>query len=280
MALIQHRWIELRILRSASFLKIDKMKALILAAGYGRRLYPITKEYPKPLLMVDSRPIIDYIINKLERLQEIDSIWVITNNKFFSQFIKWEEQINCKKPINLINDQTSTYETRLGALGDINFAIKTKNLKDDLLIIGGDNLFDENLDSFISSIEKNNPYTIVGVYDIKDKTKAIHYGVVSIDEHRRIIDFQEKPAKPKSSLIAMCLYYFPKKKLSLLSEYLTSKDKDQDAAGNFINWLYKKEEVLAFIFKGHWYDIGQHDSYKEAEGIFKKINEDTTYGIK
>lgn len=246
------------------------MKALILAAGYGRRLYPITRDYPKPLLLIRERPIIDYIVDKLDKIKEIDDILVVTNDKFIQRFKQWKRQKKNTKRIKLINDLTRTYETRLGALGDIDLTIKKTRLKDDLLVIGGDNLFDEELGSFISCIGKNGTSVVVGVYDIKDREKANHYGVVDIDRDKRIIGFEEKPAKPKTSLVAMCLYYFPEGKLSLLDEYLSSKDKDHDASGSFINWLYKKEKVFAFEFKGRWFDIGQHYFYEQAGKVFDK----------
>lgn len=239
-----------------------------MAAGYGRRLYPITKDYPKPLLSVGGHPIIDYIVDKLNKTKKINRIIVVTNDKFISYFRHWKRKTSCKKQIKLINDLTRSYEDRLGALGDIDFVIRKERLKEDLIIIGGDNLFDEGLEGFFSYVGKNRLYTIVGVYHIKDKSKANRYGVVSINKKKRIIDFEEKPSKPKSSLIAMCLYYFPKDKLSLLREYLNTKCGDHDAAGSFINWLYRKEKTLAYIFRGRWYDIGQYDLYKEAAKFF------------
>ncbi len=246
------------------------MKALILAAGYARRLYPITKEYPKPLLLVGGCHLIDYIVEKLEKIKKIDEILLVTNKKFFSQFMQWKKKIKCSKAVKLINDSTETYRTRLGAIGDINFVIKKKDLKDDLLVIGGDNLFDADLGEFISYASKNGPYASVGLYDIKEKAKASHYGVAHINRERQIVGFEEKPLKPKSSLVAMCLYYFPKERLSLISEYLNCEDKKHDATGFYINWLHKKTKVFAFVFNGRWYDIGQPDFYKKAKKAFEE----------
>ena len=245
------------------------MKALILAAGYGTRLYPITKYYPKPLLSISGKPVIEYILDKLNNLDMIDEILLVTNNKFIGKFRDWNKHISSLKPIILINDRTRTYPTRLGALGDINFVIKKLGLKDNLMVIGGDNLFDEDLNGFTSFIKKHRANSVVGVYDVKSKSRAKQYGVVSIDRKKRIIDFEEKPLKPKSSLAAMCLYYFPKHKLFLFKEYLKAKGKDHDAAGSFIGWLHKKDRVLAFVFRGHWYDIGGHEFYEKAQQVFR-----------
>lgn len=244
------------------------MHALILAGGYGRRLYPITKAFPKPLLLVNKRPIIDYIVEKLEKIDQVDKILVVTNNKFISLFRRWGEQVKSRKPIEIINDRTKTLETRLGALGDINFVIKKKHLKDDLLIIGGDNLFDQDLNRMIAYRKKHRTSAIVGVFDIRKKSKANQYGVVAVNKADQIIHFEEKPKSPKSSLVAMCLYYFPKEKISLFKEYMHVKGKDHDAAGSFISWLHKKSKVFAFVFRGRWYDIGGHDFYREAQKVF------------
>lgn len=244
------------------------MEALILAAGYAKRLYPLTKDYPKPLLKIGKQPIIDYIIHKLEKVKSLKKIWLITNNKFISYFRDWLKKRNFKKSIELINDLTSSYKKRRGALGDIDFAINSKRIRDDLIIIGGDNLFDEDLDGFISYVNKKRKYFVVGLYKLKEKNKAIHYGVAKIDRTKKIIDFEEKPLRPKSNLICMCLYYFPKDKFFLLKEYLKKEKKNIDATGYFINWLHKKENVYSYIFKGRWYDIGDHNVYKEAEKKF------------
>ncbi|MCM8792319.1 MAG: nucleotidyltransferase family protein [Candidatus Omnitrophica bacterium] len=240
------------------------MQALILAAGYGRRLYPLTKEYPKPLLKIKDKPIIDYIIPKLIRVENIKKIWIITNNKFFSYFLKWKEERRFNKPICLINDLSSDYSNRKGALKDIDFAIKQKKIKDDLIVIGGDNLFDEGLDGFISYIKKKKDHFVIGLYRLKDKAKAHCYGVAKVNRQKRIIDFKEKPSCPISNLVAMCLYYFPKEKFIFLDEYLKKESHLSDATGNFIAWLYKREKVYAYTFGGLWYDIGEHEFLREA----------------
>jgi len=247
------------------------MQALILAAGYGKRLYPLTKEYPKPLLKVNGQPIIDYIIFKLIKIKEIERIWVITNAKFFAQFLKWKKEKKFDKPINLINDLTKIYSQRRGALADIDFAIKKKNIKDDLIIVGGDNLFEENLAGFISYIKEKKENFIIGLHRLKDKSQAKHYGVARINRENQLISFEEKPPKPKSRLVGICLYYFPKDKIFLLEEYLKNS-KLKDAPGNFINWLYSREKIYGYVLKGFWYDVGQPRTLKEAEKTLKRRN--------
>ncbi len=244
------------------------MKALILAAGYATRLYPLTKDYPKPLLSVRDKPIITYIVDKLRTLEEVNEIIIITNSKFISQFRIWRKELKIKKPLKLIDDLTSGLDDRRGAIGDMFFAINKENIKEDLLVIGGDNLFDGNLKKFLSFTKAKPGSPVIGAYNIRMRLKAKKYGVVKLDKTNRIIDFQEKPKSPKSTLAAMCLYYFPKEKLKLIEEYDCSKAKKCDAAGFYIDWLRKKVPVYGFIFDGRWYDIGSHKYYNEAKETF------------
>ncbi|MCX5702257.1 MAG: nucleotidyltransferase family protein [Candidatus Omnitrophica bacterium] len=244
------------------------MKALILAAGYARRLYPLTKEFPKPLLLVRHRPIIDYIIDKLESVDQINEIIVVTNSKFISRFKVWASKHPTKKRISLVDDLTKTHSDRRGAIGDMNFAVNKKRIKDDLLVIGGDNLFDGDLNVFLDFAKARRNKPVIGAYNIRKLHAAREYGVIKLDKENRVIDFEEKPNWPKTALIAMCLYYFPKEKLKLIREYLDVKTAHNDATGFYIDWLTKRERVFAFIFHGRWFDIGHHKFYEEAKHKF------------
>jgi len=244
------------------------MKALILAAGYATRLYPLTKEYPKPLLHVENKPIIEYIIDKIEKIKDIDEIIIVTNSKFISKFRQWKKGLRLSKAITLVDDLTKSNADRRGAIGDLEFTLSAKNIQDDLLVIGGDNLFDGELKGFINSanIHKNKP--VLGVYDIGDPAKAVGYGVVKLNKEKKVLDFQEKPKSPKSALVAMCLYYFPKETLKRVRVYLKAKKDKHDAIGFYMNWLSKKTAVYGFIFSGKWYDIGDHKFYNDAKTSF------------
>jgi glucose-1-phosphate thymidylyltransferase len=239
------------------------MKALVLAAGYATRLYPLTIEYPKPLLKVGDRPIVNYILEKLQRLDALDEIFLVTNTKFIGRFRQWAKEIKYAKPITLIDDLTRDYKHRRGAIGDMLFAIRKKRIKEDLLVIGGDNIFDGTLDRFVRFAGNHRPYPLIGVFNIRSKKKARHYGVVKLDKKKRLIAFQEKPEKPLSALVAMCLYFFPKRSMALINEYARTVDK-HDATGFYIDWLSKKETVYGYVFHGRWYDIGLPKIYKEA----------------
>jgi len=243
------------------------MKALILAAGYATRLYPLTRDFPKPLLKVGKKAIIDYIAEKIDKLDAVDEIIVITNDKFFPQFEKWAQALSSPKKIKVLNDLTKSVDDRRGAIGDISFAIDKEAIADDILVIAGDNLFDLDLGGFIRFAQNKKAFSI-GIYDINDRDAAKKYGVVKVDKENKIIDFQEKPEAPESSLVATCLYYFPQEKLGLIREYLKAKGNQKDATGFYIDWLSKRDSVYGFLFTGHWYDIGHHDFYNQAKKLF------------
>ncbi len=246
------------------------MNVLILAAGYGTRLYPLVRDTPKALLPVNSKSLIDYVLEKVQHLPQLSSVLVVTNNKFCKIFDHWAQgHRNFPVKIEIINDGTNTPADRLGSMGDINYVIKNHQIADDLLIIGGDNLFDEPLEDFLQFARKNPPFVTIGLYDIKEKSKAKIFGVVELDPTHRLISFEEKPSQPKSSLIAMCLYFYPRASLGLVARYLLDTQRT-DTAGDYIKWLYQKEPVYGFKFQGKWYDIGSVESYKEASENFRK----------
>lgn len=245
------------------------MKALILAAGYATRLYPLTREYPKALLHVNHKPIINHIVEKLARVEAINEIIVVTNSKFALRFRHWKRKLRLPKPVSIVDDLTKDNESRRGAIGDIEFAVTDRGITGDLLVIGGDNLFDSGLDEFLSFARSRRASPVVGAYNVSDKAHACRYGVISLDNLGRVADFKEKPKRPSSTLVAMCLYYFPKERLGLIKEYLGRRAGRHDATGSYIDWLRKKIPVYGFVFGGRWYDIGDHKFYNEAKQSFE-----------
>lgn len=245
------------------------MKALLLAAGYATRLYPLTLNKPKPLLPIAGRPVLEFILDIIEPLKSIDEIFVVTNDKFYKDFEGWRSGHRGSKKITVVNDGTGSNKDRLGATGDIRFVIKEKNVKSDLLVLAGDNIFRTDLSGFIDFSLSKRPSISIGLYDVKDLTLAKKYGIVSLGSDKRIIEFREKPEKPASTLAAKCLYFFPEEKLDVMEAYLTL-DRAKDAPGYFLEWLCKKEPVFGYIFEDEkWFDIGDKRSYEEAGREFK-----------
>ena len=244
------------------------MQILILAAGYGTRLYPLTKDTPKPLLPIHGKPLIDYLLEKIQNLDDLNRVIVVTNKKFYPHLQNWAKQHgNWKVPICIVNDGTDSNETRLGSMGDIVFVLKKEAVAEDLLVLGGDNLFDQGLDEFVQTAKKKNPRVTIGLFDLKDKQAARPFGVVSLDADQKVVSFEEKPQNPGSSLIGMCLYFFPQDSLGLVHEYVHNSRR-ADTSGDYIKWLLKREDVYAVTFQGKWYDIGSLEAYEEAAEKF------------
>ncbi len=243
------------------------MKAILLAAGYATRLYPLTLNFPKALLPINCVPVINIIIRKLELIPEINEVIVVTNNRFYKDFKNWQKDYPFKKKLTILNDKTGSDEDKLGAIADLKFAIDKLNLKEDILVIGADNLFDAKLGNFIKYC-KSSRKICVGVFDFKKKSQVSDYGVVKLDRNKKIVDFREKPKEPKSALVAMCLYYFSKEKMKIIDTYLRSSQK-KDAVGHYISWLVKKNLAYGYIFSGRWFDIGDKQQYFKANKTFQ-----------
>jgi len=240
------------------------MKLLVLAAGYATRLEPLTLKTSKSLLPIGGRKILDRILDRVSCLKDISYIYLVSNAKFFNNFNEWLEASEYKNRMSILNDGTVSNETRLGAIRDIDFAIRQCDIDDDLLVIAGDNLFEFSMDEFMKFAKDHNEGLSVAIRDIGDINSARNFGVVKIDNNCRVVDFEEKPTQPKSTLISTGIYYFPKKMLSFLKEYVKMQDK-LDAPGYYIGWMSRNSKVYGFTFQEGWYDIGNMDSYKKAD---------------
>jgi glucose-1-phosphate thymidylyltransferase len=238
------------------------MKAVVLAGGFATRLYPVTEFTPKPLLPVVGKPIINYIIEKLELIDEVDEIYVSTNQRFEKHFQNWLSRFDPKNKIKLVVEATSDEREKMGAVGSLKYLIEKENIRTDLMVVAGDNLFDFDLNDFFDYYkEKKAP--VVAFYDLKSTEDARRFGVASVDINQKVIDFEEKPENPKSTLASTCCYIFPENSLELLKKYINDKN-NPDHPGSFIKWLSEKDSVFGFTFDGRWFDIGHMDAYKQA----------------
>ncbi len=243
------------------------MKVIILAAGYATRLYPLTLDTPKCLLSVGGQSILDALCHKISALGEVDEVIVITNAKFYGKLKSWKKKAPLRVPVRILNDGTLSNETRLGAIGDLSFAIKECGIHDDILMLASDNLFEEDLQGFLEFSIKNKGAVSVALHDIRDpKLAANRYGVLEVNAEKEVVSIEEKPAHPKSSLIGMGVYYFPKSTLEWVREYLKDKEA-KDAPGHYIRWLVGRVKIFGFTFSGMWYDIGDLAALEEANKI-------------
>ena len=245
------------------------MKAVILAAGYATRLYPLTENKPKCLLTVGGRTILDSLIAKIDGIGDCDEILIVTNAKFFEQLNAWKKTARVRAPLRVLNDGTVSNETRLGAIGDLGLVLRTANVCADVLMLASDNLFDEDLDAFVRFAKEKKDGVCTAVYDLKDpKLAAKKYGVFETDRAGRALSIEEKPENPKTSLIGMGVYYFSQASLAFVAEYLADKNA-KDAPGHYIRWLSERLSVFCFTFQGMWYDIGDLNALEEANRLFK-----------
>ena len=248
------------------------MNALILAAGYATRLYPLTLNKAKPLLVVGGRPIIEWVVNNLADVPDLETIYVVTNDKFAADFQAWSERYQDQHPefkFKIINDGSKSDEDKLGAIGDINFVITGENLtQSSLLIVAGDNLFTESLTDFVVCARETE--ATVAVYDVGDAEAIKKYGNIAVDADGIITRFEEKPERPQGTLAAIALYYYSPAVLSLLTTYLAAGN-NPDQPGRFVQWLYTRKPVETFQIKGNWLDIGSKETLEDADRILGRI---------
>jgi len=246
------------------------MKAIVLAGGFAKRMWPLTKNKPKHLLPVAGRPMLDYVLIKLGEVEELDQIFISTNAKFEQHFNQYISTFTSKKNITLFIEDTFSEGEKLGSVGALGFLIRENKIDDELVVVGGDNIFNFQMLEFMEFFHTKEA-NIVALYDLKSTIEAKLYGVVAIDKNNKIIDFQEKPELPKSTLISTACYAFTRVGVKNIIRYLKDGN-DPDKIGHFIEWLYKNDDVFGFVFEGFWFDIGSFESYDNANEFLSKLN--------
>ena len=245
------------------------MKAIILAGGYARRLWPITKNMPKQLLPVAGKPIIEYPIENIELTKSINETIISVNAFFEYNFREWFTKYQFRKKTKLVVEKTFSDEEKFGSIGALNYLINKLEIDDDILVIGGDNLFDFSLRKFINYYKEKDT-SVVALYDIKDKEKVKgRYGIAETDSDEKIISFEEKPEQPKTSLVNTACMIIRKEDLKLIPQYL-KEGNNKDAFGYLTQWLIKKIPVYGFNFETPWFDIGSFEAYDAANLYYKE----------
>jgi glucose-1-phosphate thymidylyltransferase len=241
------------------------MKAVILAAGYATRLYPLTLDRPKALLPVGGRPMVEHLLLQLEGVEGLDAIYLVTNSKFAGAFREWAAGWDGQE-VQIVDDGTGDEESKLGAIGDLDLTIRTAAIDDDLLVLAGDNLFSESLAPFVEfGRAKGAP--ALGVYDVGDLEAIRRYNAIELDDDDRVTFFEEKPERPTSTLTGIALYFYPRSALGLVGEYL-AEGNNPDQPGRLVQWLYPRTDVYAWRVPGRWYDVGSKETLAEADRAF------------
>jgi glucose-1-phosphate thymidylyltransferase len=243
------------------------VKAVLLAAGYATRLRPLTAERPKHLLPVGGRPMLDWVLDRVRELDEVDAVHLATNSRFAASFAEWA----AANDVTVHDDGTSSDEDRLGAVGDLALVIDQAGLDgEELLVLAGDNLFEFSLPAYAAWWRaKPQPASAVPLHDVGDLGLAKHYGIAETDADDRIVELVEKPSEPRSTLASTLIYLLAAEHVRLVSTYLEAGE-SPDNAGSFLGWLAAREPVYGYRFAGHWYDIGDLGQLLEADNRLRR----------
>jgi glucose-1-phosphate thymidylyltransferase len=243
------------------------MKAIILAGGYATRLQPLTDDLSKCLLPVGGKPVVDWILERIRVVEEIDEVHVVTNSRFAQDFEHWAM---FKDGVTVHDDRTTSNEDRLGAIGDVAFALDQAGIvDDDVIVIAGDNLFDYDLQDYVDFWRSKGVASAVAVRDVGDLRLASQYGIVALDGDDRVVEFVEKPAEPTSTLAATATYIYHREHLPLVSRYL-GEGNAPDQSGSFFEWLRSREPVYGYWFTGIWLDIGNKEQLLAADNMLRR----------
>lgn len=246
------------------------MKCVLLAAGYATRMYPLTENFPKPLLEVGGKTILDWIVDDLAIGGKVDSYVVISNHKFLPHFEKWVAQKRSQGFVmELLDDGSTDNDNRLGAVKDIEFAISALNLSDDLLVLAGDNVMDFSFNSFVSYFEEKKT-TCIMRYRVPGLKGPCKFGVATVDDSGRVLNMVEKPQVPESEWAVPPFYIYKRSDLNLFAKGIASGCKT-DAPGSFIEWLCKQTTVHAYEMPGQRFDVGSIEGYEKIRAEYKGI---------
>jgi glucose-1-phosphate thymidylyltransferase len=242
------------------------MIAYVLAAGYATRMYPLTRDFPKPLLEVGGVPILSHLMRRLRSLDGLTDIVLVTNSRFYGRFRDWAEAAEPWARITVLDDGTTSNEDRRGALGDLRFALECVPLGgDDAIVLASDYLFDADLAEVQRSFQEWRAPTML-VRRVDPPEGPSPYNEVTLDDRGRVVRMREKPVAPKSDLSAIALYFLTAGDLALLDEYL--QEGSPDAPGHFLAWLVDRQTCYAAPLSGRWFDIGSIEGYEEAKRRF------------
>lgn len=245
------------------------MKCLILAAGYATRLYPLTEKFPKPLLKVGDKAIIEWLIEDIQNIKAINEVIIISNSKFKQIFDEWLSISQYDIKIKIIDDGSTNNDNRLGAVKDIAFAIQNEEIDEDIMVLAGDNLLDFSLQGFYDFYIEKKATCIMKHYE-KSIKKLKKTGVIQLSGDK-VLEMEEKPQSPKTHWAVPPFYIYTKNDLKKIIDGVNNKVCNTDAPGSFIAWFCKDSDVYAYNMPGMRYDIGNIESYESVKKHYKGI---------
>lgn len=249
------------------------MRALILAAGYGTRLYPLTRDRPKPLLPVGGRPLLDHLAENLDRVEGLREILVVVNGRFEDELRGWAERMGggFGTPLRVLSNGTRRPEERLGAVGDAALAIERAAPDDDLLLAAGDNVFEFEIAEMVRAAGQRPAADAVVAVERRESREGLERsGVAVVDGDGWIQRFVEKPESPPGRIAAAPLHLYRRETLPLFSRYVEGGG-ETDAPGHFLEWLVSRRDVRAWTMPAPRHDIGTRESYRETREHFDGV---------
>ena len=244
------------------------MKAYLLAAGYATRMYPLTRDRPKPLLEVAGRPILAHILDRVRVLEGLSEVVLIANDRFIEPFEAFAAELDLGVPVRVLNNGSRDDDDKLGAIGDLAFALREVPVgNEDWLVAAGDNLLAFDLGVLQRAFRDGGGAPLLAVRRVPIDGPS-NYNEVTLDPDGRVVGFREKPQDPQSPLAAIALYFLPPRAAALLPAYLDAGG-NPDAPGHFIAWLVEQVEVRAEPLPGDWFDIGSLEGLEHARSHFR-----------
>jgi len=249
------------------------MNAILLCAGFATRMYPLTRNFPKPLLPVGDRPVLDYLMDQIAELPEISEVHLVSNAKFYDHFLLWLENHRNHGTygslrILIHNDGCLENDNRLGAAGDLSLALQSIDEPGKTIVSGGDNIYQFSLAPLWGDFVRDKEHRVVALAE-KDISKRQKTGVLEFADNDRVVRLHEKPEKPSSQWVCPPLYFFQDSVRESLDEFLASSA-NHDAPGHFIDFLCQNDVVKAFRLESSRLDIGSIESYHEADQLMRR----------
>jgi glucose-1-phosphate thymidylyltransferase len=252
------------------------MNAVILCAGFATRMYPLTENFPKPLLTVADRPVLDYLIDQILTLPSIHTVHIVSNARFFGHFQSWYDERTGRPSfsgltIHIHNDGAVDSDNRLGAAADLQLALRMIGKPDSVLVSGGDNIYRFDLKPLWDRFLRGHRHRIVALAETK-RERLLKTGVLELAGDGRVLRLHEKPSRPPSTWICPPLYFFKPSAWQCLDRFLETPG-SHDAPGHFIDYLCQREPVSAFCLNDTRLDIGSIDAYRDADLKMRRISD-------
>jgi len=245
------------------------MRAILLCAGFGTRMLPLTARCPKPLLEVAGLPVLDYLVRQFIRFAGLRRIHLVTNARFHDAFLEWAHAAGARYGpfglrFHIHNNGVRCPEERRGAVADLAFALERTGVARGALVSAGDTIHRYALWPVWRThwLRRRNCVLALPQWDQRRLSRS---GVLRLDAKRRVWRVDEKPASPPTRWECPSLYFLKASALRRVAGYLERHPEGRDTLGAYLAYLVRLEPVYAVPMRGSRFDIGSLDSFREAD---------------